>query len=208
MIKSNYMEFERQLIIIPSAHTYADMGTLRDRIPHDEGYEAAVTKYWAEVFRYLHGLGKKVTHVKVYQDGLPNTSIDLIGKIIDETKGANYEILRWLRQQGANILGTEDPNLLKEEYQSLHAITASQNDLAKVEYLKKSSLILEERDDYIARRIKNTLHNGETGILFIGVAHNVGQLLPEDMQISEPEKITHFLPESLRSSYGLGKERE
>ncbi len=206
------MKERPHLYIIPIAHTFADMGSLRDEIPVDKIYEARVTGYWVGIFRYLNSLPLDLlARLQIYQDGLVNAPLEIVDKIVDETQTANYEILRWLKGKGAAICGTEDPSLLIEEYQALKAILncpdGEVKTAARLEYLKKSSWILEERDKFIAQRIKETLPRGKTGLLFIGAAHDVGSLLNNEILVSTPEIFSCALPEVLRGFYGLGEER-
>ena len=46
--------------------------------------------------------------------------------------------------------------------------------------------LLHRRDLYVAKRIRETLRDGETGILFIGLLHEVDEKLCQDMEISYP----------------------
>lgn len=207
------MEEKPHLYIIPIAHTYTDMGNLRDKIPVDEQYEASVTGYWVGIFRYLNSLSPDLfAHLQIYQDGLVNAPGEIVDNIVDEIQTANYEILRWLKGKGASIFGTEDPNLLMEEHQALQAIVncpdGEAKTAARLEYLKKSSWLLEERDKFIAQRIRVTLPGGKTGLLFIGAAHDVGSFLSNEIRVSTPEMVSRALPEVLRTFYGLGKERK
>ncbi len=207
------MKERPHLCIIPITHTYADKGTLRDKIPVDERYEATVTGYWVRIFRYLNSWPSDLlTSLQIYQDGLVNAPGKIVDRIVDETQTANYEILRWLKGKGATIFGTEDLSLLMEEYQALQTIAncpdGEVKTAARLEYLKKSSYLLEERDLSIARRIKETLSEGKTGLLFIGAAHDVGSLLGNEIHVSTPEIVSHALPEVLREFYSLRKERK
>ncbi len=199
------MEEKPRLIIIPIAHTPADMGSLRSSVPFSGEYEAKVTGYWADIFRYLKNL-PDVSGFKIYQDGLPDVAEDFVAGIVTETQTSNYEILRWLKEQGAKILGTEDPNLLHEEYESTTSII-NQGGHSTIDDVIKRSLLLEQRDDYIAQRIKDTLKPEETGLLFIGAAHNVARLLKNDCQIIDPEINPHGFSEVMRAYYGNGKEK-
>ena len=47
------MSPERSLIVVTIAHTYGDLGSLKDKIPFDGEYEGAVILYWKEIFDYL-----------------------------------------------------------------------------------------------------------------------------------------------------------
>lgn len=201
------------LYILPIAHSYADLGSLRDKIPFDERYEAAVTKFWVTIFHYVESLPPNLLDgLQVYQDSLINASDGIVDKIVDETQTANYEILRWLREKGATIFGTEDASLLLKDCEVSQATVNYSGDKDKTAHLKRlqeSSWLLEERDNYIAQRIRKTLPAGKTGLLFIGAIHNVGLLLGNEIRVSTPEEVSRALAEVLRDSYyNLGKEKK
>lgn len=109
------------------------------------------------------------------------------------------------------LLFSAPASLLMEEHQALQAIVSCPDGdakaVARLEYLKKSSWLLEERDKSIAQRIRETLPEGRTGLLFIGVAHDVGSLLNNEIRVSTPEVISRALPEVLRDFYSLGGEK-
>lgn len=203
---------KRRLIIIPVAHTPADMGSLKEQVSYGEGYEEAVTRHWVQVFNYVKSLPVDFSRLKVYQDSLADTDPGIVEKIVAETQTANYEILRYLKEKGASIIGTENPRLLTEEHQSLEAIFNSSDEaskeMARLEYLKKSFWLLEERDSCITQKIEETLGPGETGLLFIGASHNVEEFLAEDVEVSKPGISETSLPRALGEFWGMGKERK
>jgi hypothetical protein len=49
--------------------------------------------------------------------------------------------------------------------------------------------LLKQRDDFIAKRIGETLGEGETGILFIGAYHDILPKLPDDIQVSQIKDV-------------------
>ena len=81
----------------------------------DREHETMATQYWQAVSKYVQKLPVDFSELRVYQDGLPDISTEMVTKIVDETQTANYDLLRWLRDKGANITGTESPSLLLEE---------------------------------------------------------------------------------------------
>lgn len=204
------MERRGHLIIIYLAHSYADFGSLRGKVPFNEEYDRMVSQYWREVSGYVRNLPVDFSQLRIYQDGLPDVSAEKVAKIVNETQTPNYDFLRWLREQGACILGTESPKLLLEEYRSLQAIFNAPSEAlkkaARWEYMKKGKWLLEGRDVYIAQRIKETLPEGGTGILFIGLAHEVKRFLEKEVEITEPEILIGTSPEVLRKRLS-GKER-
>lgn len=183
-------ENERCLVIIPIVHTPADWGELRDKVPViGEDQEAAITRYWTGIYRYIEDLSMQFK-LRVYQDSLPNLPDEQISKFIEGVQTANFVLLCMLKERGAIVMGTEDPFLVKEEVDNLRVVLTADKasgEEARYHYMKQSALILEQRDDYIARRIDQTLQDGETGLLLIGADHAVGRHLESRMQVVEPE---------------------
>lgn len=204
------MQQKHRLISISIIHTRADYGSLGSKVPVDQEYETVATQYWQAVSEHVQKLPVDFSELRVYQDGLLDTSTEIAAKIVEETQTLNYNLLRWLRDKGAQIIGTESPSLLLQEYRALQAIFNAEDEeqkyTARLGYMKKSAYLLEERDIYITQRIKDTLPEGGTGILFIGLAHEVKRLLEQEMEFSEPEVLVGRLPEALRSKL-YGKER-
>jgi pheromone shutdown protein TraB len=54
---------------------------------------------------------------------------------------------------------------------------------ARATYTFRALALLDERDSYIARRINTTLGEGQTGLLFVGAAHQVEKKLPRDIMV-------------------------
>jgi hypothetical protein len=84
-------------------------------------------------------------------------------------------------------MGTESPELLVEEYQ-LAAATYAACATVRAEMRQKRlrDALLENRDRYIANRINGTLSSGETGILFMGMLHQVTRYLDSDIRVVFP----------------------
>lgn len=189
MNKSNH---QRRFLIVPILHTKEDMGNLGNRLPTEDGYDSMALKFWEEVKekvkRYVNGFER----VKIYQDGLPDTQENLVDKILNEVKSPNYELLRWLKERGAKIFGTEDPKLLKKEYKFVKKITFEAKTPRTVARQRprllrgertEAATLLAQRDAYIAKRIDKTLNKGDLGILFLGAAHQIQNKLPKDIQV-------------------------
>jgi hypothetical protein len=167
----------RRLLIVPILHTEDELGSegrnYRDGFVAAHGEDrwrernAALHGYWAAIRDSLSNLPIPYAHVKVYQDSLPNG--EHIDRLIDDMAAdgsPNHAILQLLRSYGATIVGTEALHLLLEEYMAI------KDDRATPDFLRHS---LEMRDQYIARRIDETLSEGEIGILFVGAAHDVAR---------------------------------
>lgn len=191
-------------MIIPIIHTAADMMSLRSSIPRDEKDEKFALAQWGKVFRYLrHWSPGFLKGLKVYQDGLPDSSEDNLNKILAQAQSGNYDVLRWLRINSAVIIGTESVQLLGEEYQLLadryHAPDEELWAQATLKYLSRRDQLLADRDAYIAQRIDSTLMPGEAGLLFIGLGHNIKPLLSDKMRLREPGM---FNPGRLSAEWG------
>ena len=191
----------RTLIFIPIIHSAADMGGLRESVQRVT-LQKLGEKVWENRIRLIDGLWDKIEtvinelslsweKVRLYQDGLPVCGLEV--KIVTEIAKAgsrNHVILLRLMENGATIMGTESPELLKEEYNLVKRILSADNALeaARIEECQKplSDALLKKRDQYIADRINRTLGIGETGIIFLGMLHSLDNLLDKDIQVICP----------------------
>lgn len=177
----------RLLIKVPILHTKEDMGTLGHRLVVSNSYHTQAYDYWEKIETEVKGLSYEFGKMKVYQDGLPDTRPELVEKIVSEVQSQNYALLRWLKGKGATIVGTENPDLVTEEYQLLKAIFEATDEGQKLEakkqYQERADTFLSLRDAYIAQKINATLKEEERGVLFIGVAHNIESVLPNDISV-------------------------
>lgn len=157
-------------------------------------------KKWQEHTRGIddmwNGTRKKIEDLKldykrarIYQDGLPlsGKEMDIVKEVA--VKGSrNYQIVLDLVNRGAHLEGTEDINLLLEEYQYIKEITGITDPIQREEVAKKrqrmADTLLVKRGRFIAQRIDKTLKEGETGILFMGIKHEVDKYLPKDIEVS------------------------
>lgn len=189
----------RKLIYVPVIHTEADMGSVAEPLKKEyiqrydlkrwQEHISTINSMWQGVRQKIFELGLDYNKTKVYQDGLPVCDKELaIASDLAQRGNENYKIISELIQRGAKLLGTEDPGLLLEEYNYIKAVTKIDNlkekEKAIKEYEKKARDILERRDQYIADRITKTLMEGEVGLLFIGMRHQVDEKLTKDIQVS------------------------
>ena len=152
-------------------------------------HKETVASLWDSISNYLDAL--EANGLKIYQDGLVADG-ELGMKIIEDgvSKGSkNYEIISRLIQRGAKLIKTEDLSIIMKEYN--HVIKMAQAKsfkerlMATLKYKFKKGKLLKERDEYIARRINETLHDGETGIIFIGAQHDIIPRLSRDIEVLE-----------------------
>jgi hypothetical protein len=189
----------KRLLIIPVAHSEAEMGSLSADIAkvlegalgreRRERHRAEVAAFWERLKVLLERLLKDVDMrtVKVYQDGIP-VGGELGMKLVNDcarTGSPNFQLLASLIEKGATLEKTEDTRLLKEEYEILKELvsakTASEREERAEQYKKRLYALTEERDSYIAAKIKETLGEDELGILFIGATHSIVPFLPPEI---------------------------
>ena len=189
----------RQLIYVPVIHSEADMGTVAG--PHKKEFTdqlgvcvwnehiKAVDEMWEGIRKRLCRLDIDHSKVRIYQDGLPlcGRELDIVHDVAAQGS-QNHRLVLSLVKRGASLEGTEDVQLLLEEYGYIQAITnelepAERREEAKALSMKRK-LLLRRRDRFIARRIDETLKEDETGILFAGMAHQIDKYLANDIQVS------------------------
>jgi len=191
----------RVLICIPIVHTPADMGALNEPIQRlkvrklgkkawEQNLER-VKNFWTEIEQATESLALPYERVRLYQDGLPVCGHEQeIVADLAKAGSRNYQLLLKLKEQGATLVGTESAELLVEEYQLAKQVLAedtprgSMQPAAQWKGLQDS--LLQRRDQFIGRRISETLPNGETGLLFVGMLHAVEPWLDHDIQVRRP----------------------
>ena len=189
----------KRLIYVPVIHTEADMGSVAEPLKKEyiqryglerwQEHISAINSMWLGIRQKIFALELDYKNTKVYQDGLPVCDKELaIASDLAEAGNENYKIIAELLHRGAKLLGTEDPELLLEEYNYIKDVAQIDNleekERAIKAYEKKAKDIIERRDQFIADRITRTLMEGETGILFIGMKHQVDEKLRQEIEVS------------------------
>ncbi len=212
-VSDNTVDYARRLVHVPILHSPADMGSMAEGLAsaiinrfgrrHWDEYLALLDGFWQTVRAELEGLGLGYQQVDLYQDGLP-----VCGRELDIVKKAagmgseNHQLLLDLVARGATLTGTEDPKLLLDEYRDVKI--ALKDDLGETSSpqqpvsASRHKETLSKRDAYIGRRIDESLRPGRTGILFLGMMHDVEPFLPMDIV------VTHLVPRGLERK---GKDR-
>jgi len=185
----------RKLIYVPIVHSEVDFGSLthnlRKRYIDRFGLSVwrqrvkGVDAVWQEIRTKVIALEIDFHKIKVYQDGLPVCGRELeIVQDLARQGSKNHQLLVELAERGATIMGTEDAQLLVEEYLRLRDGLDADSETG--DRVTPGEDLLHRRDLYVAKRIRETLRDGETGILFIGLLHEVDEKLCQDMEISYP----------------------
>lgn len=187
----------RLLILIPILHGIEDMGSFGEAVKREyvlrhglskwKEHSAAIDGLWSRIGELIEALALPHAQVRIYQDGLPDRGpAEEIVKKLAGQGSTNHQLLLRLIENGAKLMGTESPELLKREYELLrnaHQAPASPPGGTAATTGDESRGLLVERDRYIAQKINHTLRAGEIGLLFLGLNHSVESLLEEDILI-------------------------
>ncbi len=186
----------RRLIHIPIIHNSADLGSLSELVQAHYGKifgetswnqrEQIVKALWTDIEANLDALHLDAQKTRIYQDGLPICGFE--EKIVRELAQAgsgNHQLILRLLNGGAVLMGTEDPQLLMEEYEiQKHCLAQiGGGSSTRAEEEKHTNRVLEERDSFIAKRISTTLKEGEVGLLFLGALHGLDNLRSTDIRV-------------------------
>ena len=189
----------RQLIWIPIIHSRPDLGSMAEDLHRWYVQQASpeewirhtetVDRAWEHVQAAIERLHLDCSRVRLYQDGLPQCGHELdIVKDLAAAGSQNHRILLELVGRGATLVGTESPALLLEEYalvqRALARLTAEDAHDRTEHRQELSQLVLEKRDRFIARRVSETLQDGEVGLMFLGLLHALERYLPPDIQMT------------------------
>jgi len=185
----------RTLLWVPIVHTPAEMGFAQQAVREIKSqlYGAPWTaRYEEEVNRFWDELEQRVADVmvdRVYNDSLPlggEAGREFVAKIA-AGGSRNYRLLARLVAKGAQLEATENPRLLQEEVEHLQRIVSAPSLAEKTalaaRYRRRLQALTQERDRYIARRINESLREGERGLLFLGGSHDVRPYLDKDIAV-------------------------
>ena len=199
----------KKLIFVPIIHMSADLGSIANHVDKRgiavfgeefwKKHRETVSGFWDSIVNYFTNL--EVKDFKIYQDGMV-ADAEVGQKIVEEgvkSGSKNYEIIDDLLKKGAVLVKTEDFALVKEERDRIvkitRAATTTQKLIAYLKYKLAKNRLLKKRDNYIAKRIDETLDYGETGILLIGAYHDIIPKLAKDIQVievKEARKISRY----------------
>ncbi len=191
----------RTLIHVPIVHAPSDLGSLADRVAsaykREKGARAwtrhvrAVLAAWSAIERAIAGLHLDLRRVTLFQDGLPVCGKEFeIVRDLAAAGSPNYCLLLKLMEGGARLAGTEDGVLVVREV-LLARDGLKQGRMPRLgapeDVSADAQANLMARDRFIARRVDETLRVGETGILFLGMAHAIDPYLPKDVRVVQLE---------------------
>ena len=196
----------RTLVIIPIIHTEQDMGSLLSEIKREyvsryglaqwDSHLNSIAEIWDGIRRMILDFDLPYASVRLFQDGLPLCGKEAeIVRDVAARGSKNHQLLAELAGRGARLMGTEDPQLLLQEYQFLQgALRDMQSEEGEQRWKQQSQRLLADRDQFIAARINDTLVPNEIGLLFLGMAHQIEPMLSSDIL------VRHLLPAQAQAS--------
>ncbi|MBM3156354.1 MAG: hypothetical protein FJ004_03610 [Chloroflexi bacterium] len=141
-----------------------------------------VFRYWDQVESQLTGLELKLGSVKkVYHELVPSGG-DEGSKIIEELNSTSYEVVRSRLERGAQLEGLEDTDLLTESMDWTRCLAMGlQNEKVFSKVYEFYTQAQNKRNEHIAKRIDETLKEGECGVLLMREGHHVQ--FPPDIEV-------------------------
>jgi hypothetical protein len=149
----------RMLLLVPRMYTEEEFKRVVPAFPEDFG--PRTSEFWSYVEDKLQVFAGKIQRIyrdEVYLDG--KGGLAHLSSIDRE----NFLIVRKLVENGAVFEATEDSLLVAESKSWLDMIRQNPLDTMLLELYQET---VRERDDYLTRRIDETLLDEETGILFL-----------------------------------------
>ncbi len=189
----------RRLIYVPILHPRGGSGQAasilngRGKTVIKEGKSdkalIAVDEMWDGIASKIEGLNLPWDQTRIYQDGLPvcGSELEIVTRLA-ENGTPNFLFILSLMQKRAKLEGTENLDLLLQEYDLLSKLLMKRSNKelkeAIAEYQTKSRKLLTLRDEFIFDRIMNTLQRAELPIVFMGVMHRLDKLLEKNFLVS------------------------
>jgi hypothetical protein len=186
----------RRLVYVPIIHTATDLGSLSQFVQAHyaevcgktswKRREAILDALWTDIAANLDALRLDARKTRIYQDGLPICGFEeRIVRELAKAGSSNHQLILRLLDQGATLMGTEDSGLLLEEYEMQKQRLSQKAGESSTSEEQKEHMdrVLKARDAFIAKRIADTLQEGEVGLLFLGALHRVDALAAADIRV-------------------------
>jgi hypothetical protein len=131
-------------------------------------------KYWTQVDSQLGNLEAKLGQVKkIYHEMIPKRGPEGLN-LLKELNSSSYNIVQTRVEKGCQLEAVEDDDIMTELMDWSRCLSLglqSQKVVSKIyEFYNESN---KKRNEFIARRLDETLKADETGILFLGEGHRV-----------------------------------
>jgi hypothetical protein len=163
----------RMLLLVPRMYTEEEFKRLATALPEDFG--TRTLEFWSYVEEKLQAFVGKVQ--RIYRDEVCQGREEGLA-YLSSVDPENASIVRKLIDNGAVFEATEDAMLVAESKSWLEMSKQNPLDTMPLELYRET---VRERDDYVTRRIDQTLRVKETGILFLKPGRKI--------DLNEPFKI-------------------
>lgn len=148
----------------------------------EEEYTLKVNKYWEQVSKQIAELALKLGEVKRVYHELVAASGEEGGKSIKELNSSSYNIVQACLEKKAQLEALEDADLLMEYMDwSRCLMIGLQNPKVISKVYESYAEVGKKRNEYIARKIDETLKEDEIGIALMRENHQVQ--FPADIQV-------------------------
>ena len=163
----------RMLLLIPRMYSEDEFKSFVSILPED--FKVRTLEFWSYVEEKLQGYLGKIQ--RVYRDDVCQGGEEALA-YLSSVDHENSLIVKKLVEKGAVFEATEDAALVDESKSWLEMVKDNPLDTIPLELYEET---VRERNDYIARRIDETLGDEETGILF---------MKPDrEINVKEPVKV-------------------
>jgi hypothetical protein len=149
----------RMLLLVPRMYTEKEFKRLAPALPEDFGPKTL--EFWSYVEEKLQVFVGKIQ--RVYRDEVCQGGKEGLAHLSSIDR-ENFPIVRKLVENGAVLEATEDSLLVAESKSWLDMATQNPVDTMPLELYQET---VRERDDYVTKRIDETLLDEETSILFL-----------------------------------------
>ncbi|MEM3593703.1 MAG: hypothetical protein QXS27_03145 [Candidatus Jordarchaeaceae archaeon] len=148
-------------------------------------YQEKYNLYWNQVAEHLNGLEKAGPVRKIYHEAIFQSGAEGL-EAVKQLNEKSYQLVKSKLDKGAEFQALEDRDLFNEYTDWLMALSVvgrSKKVADRVlEYFREVS---DRRDEYIVKRINETLKTGEAGLLIMSDEYrmHIQPQLPPDIQV-------------------------
>ena len=145
-------------------------------------YLEKFNRYWNQVERQTSKLELRLGRVnKIYHELISVSGDDGI-KVIKDLNDKSYQIVKSKLKKGAQLEAIEDRELLTEFMDWSRCLAVGlQNQKVFTQVYQHYNEANKKRNEYLAKRIDETLSPDETGLLFMMEGHQIQ--FPSDIQV-------------------------
>lgn len=146
-------------------YSEAEFMNLLKVLPED--FEQKTNEFWSYVDEKLIGFVGKVQ--RIYRDGICVQGEEALNQLAHMDL-ENYKIAEKLVDGGASFEATEDALLVAESGNWLNMLASEESNSTVLEMFEET---MKERDNFVSKRVSETLGDNECGVLFMDPSRTV-----------------------------------